>query len=605
MHWLLRLVLAAGVFSGAAWGGARWARRPTSAPTPAAVSAPAVALPASRPTSLDCDTLLRRTGDFDAASLSAWLRAHPSETGACADVALLRLAELDAASALSFVAWSARPEPAAKARLGVVFSVLAHTDRLAAETWLANHGIQDGGNASDLWVEHLTRANLAVSLERFVAHGGRGPARPLRQLAMQVGGEARSWLARLPQDDETQRSARNALAAGWAERDPVQALAWAETLDDSDLGEVLGVCARVRPAEVAARVAERASDGRLLFPLKFFVAEWQKHDFPAARAFVLSLRKELQHQAADALMKTWVERSPVEALAFAARFPRPDYLIHNALEQWTHDGPAAVGNWLMAQPAGALRSEALKGYFTACQWEPAQATFDFLRRLPEPNQLDRRLLQKAFGSWSWQEPAAARSWAESLTTPAERENFLAEWAGAQDSGDPIATTVLLDLWRQRTTNVEHSDRLSEVARRVGREWIEEDPAAAARWLAQMPGARVTQTFRSAVSEWHRLEPEVALAWALTLTERFREQAVASIFDRLARQDPAAAALQGAGLPTDVRSVALSSVREVWQERDPAGTQAWIARDRPQFTQPKDLSEKGDDEIPRRMHDDDY
>ncbi len=271
--------------------------------------------------------------------------------------------------------WSSIKEPDLRHRLSekIAWAVSRHAPERVA------HWIQEFPTKADDIQEYA-----------FEAWAGKDPAKALS--ALRDSAEF---------SKPTSRAVKG-LLAGWSEKAPAEAAAWAEERGLTLAPESLRQWAQIKPEAALAH---------------------------AGKAKTLSQRLEGLAKAAE----SWLSTEPAEALAWteknlddAARFQVSREFLkrhQGAPDQWSMETAA----WLAQYPHPHATEEA--GRFTQ-RWNDLPAALAWLDTLPET--ANRRLMPYVYGDWLREDPNKAGDYLLSLPTPRAQARLIADSLGQSD-----------------------------------------------------------------------------------------------------------------------------------------------------------------------------
>ncbi|MEY4489403.1 MAG: hypothetical protein RIQ79_1911 [Verrucomicrobiota bacterium] len=399
----------------------------------------------------------------DPRAAAVWACALPDQETArrFAALTLPALAALDSTQALALA--SARGDAFLDQLLPDLLTTLAKTDPATA---LRTYGPRVWKNGGGFW-------RLRQPLGEWAA---RDPAAAIAWIVAQPSkdrGEMGQWLGELAQNNAQRNLVATALAtqpgvpnrqsalgnmlSRWANQDPVEALAWLDTLSDRNLRiAILERSANItysdhpeRTLPLALAMPEGANRSDRLGQL---LSQWATKDAPAALAWL---------------------RDNASAPGVAAA---SDSVRSTLLATIARDEPAtAVAEW-QALPEGPLKTKAISTITAAwgqtdpaaaLQWSTAQSKNDY------PS-------SELVYTWARKDGPAALQWAESISEPNIRSYALNALAGNWQDKAPRAATA--DLYAQIK---DPAVRTQFVTQHV-QEWQTRDPAAAKSWLAAHP-----------------------------------------------------------------------------------------------------------------------
>lgn len=203
------------------------------------------------------------------------------------------------------------------------------------------------------------------------------------QLAAQDPEAASVLVAHLAESDSTSGLVAT-ISEHWASSDPAKAIAWANTLLESEKALALSQIAGV----------------------------WAQRDPQAAAEFVAAMSVgDLQNEAARSVVSSWAAQDPQAAGAWVLQFPEGDLREHGinvVVTDWTMADAGKALDWVASLPDGRAQSIASKAFAESIGYSAS----------------DPLAQEKAMGAilqvWSENDPAAASDW-------------LAGWNATQDA----------------------------------------------------------------------------------------------------------------------------------------------------------------------------
>ncbi|MEM7147025.1 MAG: hypothetical protein AAF591_18035 [Verrucomicrobiota bacterium] len=255
--------------------------------------------------------------------------------------------------------------------------------------------------------------------------------------------------------------AHESIYGGWSGRDPATAAAY--FTNTSRAGE-----------PYAGHNGERIA--------RAIAANWAHQDPRAAFEWVTTLHEDDRYDATEAVIGTWVAKDPGAAAAAALKMNPGEYRQDTLAEiagRWAMDDLAAALTWATDLPAGD-GDDALVVATRALANDDFPKAKSFVESMP-PNDRRDRVLLNVSRRWDPTQPIAGIDWIRGLQPAADTEKHATQ--------SIVAT------------------------------WADEDPFAAAEWLANespgpgRDGAIVGLTSRIAGEDLER-----ALQWSLTISD---------------------------------------------------------------------------------------
>lgn len=283
---------------------------------------------------------------------------------------------------------------------------------------------------------------------------GQASMQVLRVLASQDPEKAKQWLTTLTDNPEAKNGWMGHFYAGtvateWVRQDPEAALAWANSLPDSQrrgaLGGALETIAATNPIQ-AAEFAMNLDPGKERSEVIGKIAEsWAESAPKEALDWAMTLPGEDGEAAIRQAISGWAEVDAPAAAAFVDGIPveeRSDSQIREVANRWASQEPAAAAQWLDSQPDGRGKTDAM-GHVV---W-----------------------------NWTNADPQAASAWLIEQPAGEARDRGIGALSKATFDSDPAAAVI----WAAEISN--EQTRTASLQRGV-RGWLERDPEAARQWL---------------------------------------------------------------------------------------------------------------------------
>jgi hypothetical protein len=489
---------------------------PAAQPPPIrAAAAPAPAGAGSGKVTAERAEAYRLAADADAATLERLLaraaaRPASAEREFALGVLLVRLTEIDAERAAEL----ARRSGASDELLADVYAAWARSDPAGALAGLA--GIDAPGLAT------------ALALAMLPALGGDEHA--LNQL-----------LAALP--PRAERAFRLTSLADLAERSPADAFEQSLAMDDAGMRgiaieRVAAAWARIDARAALARI-EDIDDEQLRSTFHVGVLrEWARFDTDGIFEYFAALDPANLEELAGIGMFEAARMEPERAFEFADTLP-----------------PAIARNMRQS----AVRALGERDPVTALR---------YLDRLPIGQR--QQLRQTIARSYGQKQPDAALEWARASGSAGDLSAVLGGIA-QRDPNRALDVALALPGARERATAVQ------SVAAALGNVRGADAVTVADRLvaLADEPVRNVGMT--RLMQAWPTREPERALDWLMTNAQRAPAAAFQGVARVLGATDPAAAARYYAQVPADMRQQWLQSAAQSYAQTDPLAARDWVAQ----------------------------
>jgi len=372
-------------------------------------------------------------------------------------------------------------------------------------------------------------------------------------------------------DDNRRNQLRAAVMRAWARLDPDALVDYIVDLDPQARGEALGVGGLQAFALVDPKLALRAAD-----------------EIPGEAGLMMR----------SAALMSLAREDPLAALNFVETLPagvERDRMLHTIAESYGEADPAAALAWAQGLGIPGVLQQAVFGIARVDAARAIDLVFtlptanreNLLRLLVANNRLDAaqtaaladrvlaeaprsRAVQTLANMWAQRAPADALPWLLAHSDSAA-SNAIPLAGSSLARRDPAAATAYLD----RVPAELRAAWLSAVADG----YAQNDPRAAASWIAQYSGERGYDAAAAAVAaRMSRQDPAAAARLFASVDPALAPDAAANartIGSALARQDPIAAASWARELPAATAPGATSVVAGAWVVRDAPAARNWV------------------------------
>ena len=312
-------------------------------------------------------------------------------------------------------------------------------------------------------------------------------------------------------DDPFARDTRLAIFRAWGEKNPAAALI------------------RLGPA-----ILEEKDPKRAVPPL---LAAWILKEPDAALAWALAQPEPPPEDAHRAVLQSigWdLVRIPgavrpfIDKIAARADLPGREGVLKNLFASWVQRDTTAALAWIDTLPDLAERSELVSWSLGLVPQDRPDEFLAAVRRLPDAAQRED-LIAKRLADWAAKDADAALAWlsghddAELAAAARQTESVLL--GKLADSN----LSAALDRWQALPPGADRA----QAAISLATAWGKTDPAAAARWLADLSAGDKSQTPDPALlkalsplaSRWAWKDPAAFAAWAETLPDETRRQGI--------------------------------------------------------------------------------
>jgi len=312
-------------------------------------------------------------------------------------------------------------------------------------------------------------------------------------------------------------SVAEAVAKGWANKDPEAAIAWLEQTV--------------------------TSPGRVHRTIRDMI--WNLQDLDTQRT-LLDRLPEGSNNRLEAIRKVagaWGEEGDEDALAWAKSLGHPkesEKAIFRVLWSWAEEHPELL--------------------------------IDHRQDLIEAGIFEGEDGQFILGDLAGSHPELAREWIKVLPEDLQKKSVKGvAWTLAQK--DPQEAAEFVD-------SLSDPAAQAQAAQRVAAIWVRSDPLEAAEWVKTLPEGKGRDfAFGNLVKNWSRHEPAAAWAWlSAQPPSPARDRAAAGFVEVTAWLDPAAAFHWASTIQDkDMRDTALRHALTPWARRDPGVALSAIER----------------------------
>jgi hypothetical protein len=395
----------------------------------------------------------------------------------------------------------------------------------------------------------------------------------------QLDGPAARQSALSLKDGAAKTSALAGAMQEWVANDPVEALAWLDSLpmDSAVYGSRKEVFRRFlnQDFEVAKDYIESVEDPldrrKILENLQFHDLAWRKSYEEIEEVFdwigTVATGQAYDNRVSS-IISAMAQNDPERAVDFVLNM-RPGNARMNGL--------SAIGSKLVeVDPALAFEfvnsltyEDEKRRALGSMGWRLSQQGVESASALVASNEdpiVQRQLASRISGEWSNYDQASALAWSESLTDDQARKSALRSVLNNWIESDPEATFAYIE------NSMEGADQGS-VLRDAFSTWARNDPEAAVAWLDRLPESaedRKADIYRGVASSFISHDPLAASEWIATIDEGpERDQSVETLVNNIARSDPEAGFIWAAtvGDSEKRKNTLRRSVME-WRKTDP-------------------------------------
>ncbi len=214
-------------------------------------------------------------------------------------------------------------------------------------------------------------------------------------------------------------------------------------------------------------------------------------------------------------------------------------LRNRLLQRWAALNSNAAADWVIAQPAGAIQSDAIG---------------------------------RVAAAWAGKSPQEAIAWAKQMPEGELRNEFLSQLAYETATSSPIsAMTLAVDM----PAGTERDDLIAHVAAN----WANTNPQDARDWASQIQDPELRdRVLASVLNAIGSQDATQAAQWALELMQpgKFQEDVVVSLIPSMVRSSPESAAEWVKSFPAgELQETAVQSLVKNWPEDNLTQLTDWI------------------------------
>ena len=538
--------------------------------------------------------------DLDAGAAANWLKEQPDN---------LRRRQLIRAAAPGF----AKAKPAVG--LALIQSLPVGEDRQQAIGLFAFAWAKEDANAAFKWARELPAGSereraLNSVLPELAAVNPNAVAehylaeladverdfefqRFFRDFATRDASAATAWMRKF-RNVETRNWALRELAHKTAPAAPIEAIALAKEISEPDarefaLSAVLSIWAGKDPTAAAAHVAKLPAGREHDRFLVSVTGSWIANDLPAAAAWVLSLPAgQGSDDAYRIVINAYVGKNPAQAAAFVEKLPVSEQnirVLYAVIIGWSKIDLDACAAWVEKLPTPSVRQTAYRALAEqALSVNPARAAAFAENSPPDASRYDDIRIKVAL-KWAETDPAAASTWALRVATNSQPTQ-LAAVVQIWGRRDPAAA---MKFAAENSRRFYQSDQLAQdrdrslpyVFASMMTQWAQQDPKAAAAWLAQRESdPNQKELCLTLVGAWPLAQFEDLVKWLNSLPAKpLRDAAVQRLVFQLvgATEYPATFSQLVPMIAAEAeRNAAIERIAREWLRKDRDAAQAWLA-----------------------------
>lgn len=237
---------------------------------------------------------------------------------------------------------------------------------------------------------------------------------------------ALAWARTLPK--EQRAGAYGGLIGTLAANDPKQASELALSLEAGDarrhaLGEIAEVWARKAPVEAAAWAQSLEGEDRHRVTRET-VEIWAREDAVEAAKFLDGTAEDERGRYLTSVAGSWAREDAPEAAAWVATQPEGDgknSAMGHVMWTWTRGDPESAGIWIGTQPDGAARDQGIAGLAKAANEFDPQSALDWAITIGN-DRMREDSVNHGLRQWHRQNPTAAQEWAQANQVEIPKED---------------------------------------------------------------------------------------------------------------------------------------------------------------------------------------
>lgn len=399
-----------------------------------------------------------------------------------------------------------------------------------------------------------------------------------RNWAKKDGAAARQSALALP-EGAAKSSALSGAMAEWMADDPVEALAWLDSLpmDSAVYGSRKEVFRNFlnQNFEVAKEYIESVEDPldkrQILESLQFHNLAWQKSYEEIEEVFDwlgTVATGQVYDNRVSSIISAMAENDPDRAIDFVLNMG-PGNARMNGLNsigsKLVEVDPQLAFDFVDSLPYEDEKRRALGSMGWRLSQQGVESASALVANNADPV-VQRQLASRISSEWSKYDHAAALEWSKSLTDDQASKSALRSVLNNWIESDPAATLAYVE------STMEEGDQGSAL-RDAYSNWARNDPQAAVEWLDRLPesaDARKGDIYRGVANSFISHDPMAASEWIATLEDSpERDQSVETLVNNISKTDPEAGFIWAATVgDSDKRKNTLKrSVRE-WIKTDP-------------------------------------
>ena len=207
-----------------------------------------------------------------------------------------------------------------------------------------------------------------------------------------------------------------AIAHRWANQAPAEALQWAQTQDAQVMIGAMHALAEQDPAQAAALLAQMPPNHETSDLARQVAHQWSQDDLPAALAWSDTLTGSMRTEAFQELSHQSADSDPHNAAAFALSLERGEArerALFEVAHVWARENVDQALRW--AQSLGGEETiSAMRGLIETVSHQNPQTAAELLTQMAGQDRAYQELIGDVAGQWSEFQPKAAAAWAESL-----------------------------------------------------------------------------------------------------------------------------------------------------------------------------------------------
>lgn len=426
----------------------------------------------------------------------------------------------------------------------------------------------------DQWAVNDPRAALKFAENYDSSHRSGAIEAVVRSWAENDEATAQAWIRTLPSGPE-KRDAQSAFLSALTERSPTRAIALLQTgtVSDSEWQRVFSTFASDDPAGAALAAIALPPGLSRNRAVQAVALEWSRNDAATAAAWVKGLPAAVRNPVLQSVAWNLAATDPEGALSLAMSAPagyERANAVSSAVTRWAETDRTAAMAWIEHLPESVTRRQALSNIVG--QWGETDPTtaLQFVSSLTEASSRNQ-LISRVLTSWTNWDTNAAMQWLNQNSKIAGNSEAIGDMVSTLTYRNPEKALVVAGY-------LPSGELMDGYYRNIGNVWAQNDPAAAAAYVAGMqPGSSRDTLLRGVVAGTASNDPIAATRMLNELPAgSTRENATFEVAQIWAQSNPGAAiAWISQSASSVARDNALGSIVAQWAQNDSSSASAWL------------------------------